>query len=163
MPAIEKGIHEVLEHGAIAGYPMQDCKVTLYDGSYHDVDSSEMAFKIAGSMCFKQGALSARPVLLEPIMNMQVVVPSEYVGDIMGDLNSKRGKIQGIDADDDIQTIRVHVPMAEVLNYAADLRSITSGRGMFVMEFDHYDDVPEHLSKKIIDQAQQDYEKMKEK
>ena len=141
---------------------MVDVKVKLYDGSYHNVDSSEMAFKIAGSLGFKKGVVDCRPVLLEPIMTMEVIVPSEYVGDIMGDLNSKRGKIQGIDADDDKQTIRVHVPMAEILNYAADLRSITSGRGMFVIEFDHYDDIPEHLSKKIIDRANAEFEKDRE-
>ena len=162
IPAVEKGIKEAMANGVIAHYPMVDVKVKLYDGSYHNVDSSEMAFKIAGSLGFKKGVVECRPVLLEPIMSMEVIVPSEYVGDIMGDLNSKRGKIQGIDADDDKQTIRVHVPMAEVLNYAADLRSLTSGRGMFVMEFDYYDDVPEHLSKKIIDQANAEYEKRKE-
>jgi len=163
IPAVEKGIQEAMAQGVIAHYPMVDVRVKLYDGSYHNVDSSEMAFKIAGSLGFKKGVVDCRPILLEPIMNMQVVVPSDHVGDIMGDLNSKRGKIQGIDADDDMQTIRVHVPMAEILNYAADLRSITSGKGMFVMEFDHYDDVPEHLAKKIIDQAQQDFAKEKEK
>ncbi|GJL79959.1 MAG: elongation factor G [Nitrospinaceae bacterium] len=162
IPAVEKGIQEAMTQGVIAHYPMVDVRVKLYDGSYHNVDSSEMAFKIAGSLGFKKGVVDCRPILLEPIMNMQVVIPSDYVGDIMGDLNSKRGKIQGIDADDDMQTIRVHVPMAEILNYAADLRSLTSGRGMFVMEFDHYDDVPEHLSKKIIEQANLDYEKSKE-
>jgi elongation factor G len=163
IPAVEKGIQEAMAQGVIAHYPMVDVRVKLYDGSYHNVDSSEMAFKIAGSLGFKKGVVDCKPILLEPIMNMQVVVPSENVGDIMGDLNSKRGKIQGIDADDDMQTVRVHVPMAEILNYAADLRSITSGRGLFVMEFDHYDDVPEHLAKKIIDQSQQDFEKVKEK
>lgn len=162
IPAVKKGIKEAMANGVIAHYPMVDVKVKLYDGSYHNVDSSEMAFKIAGSLGFKKGVVDCRPVLLEPIMTMEVIIPSEYVGDIMGDLNSKRGKIQGIDADDDKQTIRVHVPMAEVLNYAADLRSLTSGRGMFVMEFDHYDDIPEHLSKKIIDQANAEYEKSRE-
>lgn len=162
IPAVEKGIQEAMAHGVVAHYPMVDVKVQLYDGSYHNVDSSEMAFKIAGSLGFKKGVIDCRPVLLEPIMTMEVMVPGEYIGDIMGDLNSKRGKIQGIDADDDKQTIHVHVPMAEILNYAADLRSITSGRGMFVMEFDHYDDVPEHLSKKIIEQANTEFEKAKE-
>jgi len=162
IPAVEKGIKEAMANGVVAHYPMVDVKVKLYDGSYHNVDSSEMAFKIAGSLGFKKGVVECRPVLLEPIMTMEVIVPSEYVGDIMGDLNSKRGKIQGIDADDDKQTIRVHVPMAEVLNYAADLRSLTSGRGMFVMEFDHYDDIPEHLSKKIIDQANAEFKKDRE-
>lgn len=158
IPAVEKGIQEAMAQGVIAHYPMVDVKVKLYDGSYHNVDSSEMAFKIAGSLGFKKGVVDCKPVLLEPIMTMEVIVPGEYVGDIMGDLNSKRGKIQGIDADDDNQTIRVHVPMAEILNYAADLRSITSGRGVFVMEFDHYDDVPEHLAKKIIEQAKSEFE-----
>lgn len=162
IPAVEKGIQEAMAHGVIAHYPMVDVKVKLYDGSYHNVDSSEMAFKIAGSLGFKKGVVDCKPVLLEPIMTMEVIVPGEYVGDIMGDLNSKRGKIQGIDADDDNQTIRVHVPMAEILNYAADLRSITSGRGVFVMEFDHYDDVPEHLAKKIIEKANAEFEKGKE-
>jgi elongation factor G len=162
IPAVEKGIQEAMAQGVIAHYPMVDVKVKLYDGSYHNVDSSEMAFKIAGSLGFKKGVVDCKPVLLEPIMTMEVIVPGEYVGDIMGDLNSKRGKIQGIDADDDNQTIRVYVPMAEILNYAADLRSITSGRGVFVMEFDHYDDVPEHLAKKIIENANSEYEKGKE-
>ncbi|MFQ5449168.1 MAG: elongation factor G [Nitrospinaceae bacterium] len=162
IPAVEKGIQEAMAQGVIAHYPMVDVKVTLYDGSYHDVDSSEMAFKIAGSLGFKKGVLDCKPTLLEPIMNMQVIIPSEYVGDVMGDLNSKRGKIQGIDADDDNQTIQVRVPMAEVLNYAADLRSLTSGRGMFLMEFDHYEEVPEHLSKKLIDEANKNYAKDKE-
>lgn len=162
IPAVEKGIREAMAHGMIAHCPMVDVRVKLYDGSYHNVDSSEMAFKIAGSLGFKKGVVDCRPVLLEPILNMQVVVPSEYVGDVMGDLNSKRGKIQGIDADGDMQTIRVHVPMAEALNYAADLRSLTSGRGMFVMEFDHYDDVPERLSREIVDRANKDFQKEKE-
>jgi len=162
IPAVEKGVQEAMSHGVIAHYPMVDVKVKLFDGSYHNVDSSEMAFKIAGSLGFKKGVVDCKPVLLEPIMTMEVMVPGEYVGDIMGDLNSRRGKIQGIDADDDNQTIRVHAPMAEVLNYAADLRSITSGRGVFVMEFDHYDDVPEHLAKKIIEQANTEFEKDKE-
>jgi len=162
IPAVQKGIKEAMANGVIAHYPMVDVKVKLYDGSYHNVDSSEMAFKIAGSLGFKKGVVDCKPILLEPIMTMQVIVPSEYVGDIMGDLNSKRGKIQGIDADDDKQTVRVLVPMAEVLNYAADLRSITSGRGIFVMEFDHYDDVPDHLAKKLIEQANAEYAKDKD-
>jgi len=162
IPAVEKGIKEAMANGVIAHFPMVDVKVKLYDGSYHNVDSSEMAFKIAGSLGFKKGVVDCKPILLEPIMTMEVIVPSEYVGDIMGDLNSKRGKIQGIDADDDKQTIRVLVPMAEVLNYAADLRSITSGRGMFVMQFDSHEDVPEHLAKKLIEQANAEFAKDKE-
>jgi len=156
IPAVEKGIKESMEAGVIAGYPMVDIKVRLYDGSYHDVDSSEIAFKIAGSIGFKNGVPDCRPTLLEPIMTMDVTVPSEFVGDIMGDLNSKRGKVLGIDADDDQQNIRAEVPMAEVLNYLADLNSMTSGKGVFTMEFDHYDDVPEHLKAKIIEENQKD-------
>ena len=153
-----------MEGGVIAGYPMVDIKIRLYDGSYHDVDSSEIAFKIAGSVGFKKGVPDCRPILLEPIMVMGVVVPSEFVGDIMGDLNSKRGKVLGIDADDDNQSIRAEVPMAEVLNYSADLNSMTSGKGVFSMEFDHYDDVPEHLKVNIIEQNQRDQEEaIKEK
>lgn len=156
IPAVEKGVQEAMKGGVIAGYPMVDIKVRLYDGSYHDVDSSEMAFKIAGSMGFKKGVPECRPILLEPIMIMDIVVPDQFVGDIMGDLNSKRGKILGIDVDDNNQNIRAQVPMAEVLDYVADLNSITSGRGIFSMIYDHYDGVPEHLKQKIIDMAQKD-------
>ena len=158
IPAVEKGIEEAMANGVIAHFPMVDVKVKLYDGSYHNVDSSEMAFKIAGSLGFKQGIPDCKPTLIEPVMNMEIVVPNDHVGDVMGDLNAKRGKIQGIDPEEDSQTIRAYVPMAEVLNYAADLTSITGGRGMFVMEFDHYEDVPDNLMKKIIDSANQDFE-----
>jgi elongation factor G len=158
IPAVEKGIKEAMAEGGLAHFPMVDVKVQLVDGSFHNVDSSEMAFKIAGSMGFKKGVLECRPILLEPVMNMEIVIPSDYVGEVMGDLNSKRGKIQGIDAGTDTQNIRALVPMAEVLNYAADLRSMTSGRGVFVMAFDHYDDVPDHLTKKIIEKANTDRE-----
>ena len=158
IPAVEKGIEEAMASGIIAHYPMVDVKVSLYDGSYHNVDSSEMAFKIAGSLGFKKGIPDCKPILIEPVMNMAIVVPNDQVGDIMGDLNAKRGKIQGIDPGEDIQTIRAHVPMAEVLNYAADLTSMTGGRGMFVMEFDHYEDVPDHLMKKIIENSNKDFE-----
>jgi len=159
IPAVEKGIEEAMANGIIAHYPMVDVKVKLYDGSYHNVDSSEMAFKIAGSLGFKKGIPDCKPILIEPVMNMEIVVPNDQVGDVMGDLNAKRGKIQGIDPGEDSQTIRAHVPMAEVLNYAADLTSMTGGRGMFIMEFDHYADVPDHLMKKIVDAANQDLEK----
>ena len=158
IPAVEKGIQEAMTGGVIAHYPMVDVKVSLYDGSYHNVDSSEMAFKIAGSLGFKKGVLDCKPILIEPIMNMEIVVPNDQVGDVMGDLNAKRGKIQGIDPAEDMQTIRAYVPMAEVLNYAADITSLTGGRGMFVMEFDHYEDVPDHLMKKIIDEANQNFQ-----
>ena len=151
IPAVEKGVHEAMAEGVLASYPMVDVKVALYDGSYHDVDSSEMAFKIAGSIGFKKGVLECKPILLEPIMTMEVIVSSEFVGDVIGDLNSKRGKILGVDANDDNQNVRAHVPMASILNYAPELRALTSGRGVFVMEFDHYDVVPEHLIAKIIE------------
>ena len=154
IPAVEKGVQEAMAQGILAHYPIVDVKVALYDGSYHDVDSSEMAFKIAGSIGFKKGVLECKPILLEPIMTMEVIVPSEFVGDVIGDLNSKRGKILGVDANDDNQNIRTHVPMASILNYAPELRALTSGRGIFVMEFDHYDVVPEHLTSKIVEESQ---------
>jgi len=156
IPAVEKGVHEAMAQGVLAHYPIVDIKVALYDGSYHDVDSSEMAFKIAGSIGFKKGVLDCKPILLEPVMTMEVVVPSEFIGDVIGDLNSKRGKILGVDANDDNQNVRAHVPMASILNYAPELRALTSGRGVFVMEYDHYDVVPEHLTAKIIEDAAQE-------
>ena len=159
IPAVEKGVKESMEQGVVAGYPMVDIKIRLYDGSYHDVDSSEIAFKIAGSIGFKKGVIDCRPVLLEPIMIINVAVPSEFVGDIMGDLNSKRGKVLGIDAEDNHQNISAEVPMSEVLNYSADLNSMTSGKGIFTMEFDHYEDVPEHLKVIIIEGNQSDLKK----
>ena len=156
IPAVEKGVHEAMAQGVLANYPMVDVKVALYDGSYHDVDSSEMAFKIAGSIGFKKGVLECKPILLEPIMTMEVIVSSEFVGDVIGDINSKRGKILGVDANDDNQNVRAHVPMASILNYAPELRALTSGRGIFVMEFDHYDVVPEHLTAKIIEETKKE-------
>ncbi len=159
IPAVEKGIKESMGEGVVAGYPMVDIKIRLYDGSFHDVDSSEIAFKIAGSIGFKKGVPECRPILLEPIMIIDVTVPGEFVGDVMGDLNSKRGKVLGIDAHDDHQNIRAEVPMAEVLNYSADLNSMTSGKGVFTMDFDHYEDVPEHLKEKIIEQSRKIREK----
>lgn len=159
IPAVEKGIQEAMAEGVLAHYTMVDVKISLYDGSFHNVDSSEMAFKIAGSLGFKKGVMECHPILLEPIMMMEIIVPVDHVGDVMGDLNSKRGKILGIEAKGENQTIKVHVPMAEVQNYAADLRSMTSGRGVFTVEFDYYDDVPEHLMQKIVDEARARYEK----
>jgi elongation factor G len=158
IPAVEKGVHEALAQGALAHFPMVDVKVVLYDGSYHDVDSSEMAFKIAGSMAFKKGVLDCKPVLLEPVMSLQVSVPSETVGDVIGDLNAKRGKILGIDAGEESQSISVHVPMATVLNYASDLTAITAGRGSFGMEFSHYDDMPDPIAAKIVEDANREYQ-----
>jgi len=150
IPAVEKGARETMEEGVLAGYPVVDVKVTLFDGSYHSVDSSEMAFKIATSMAFKKGFMEAQPVLLEPIMLLEVVVPERYMGDVIGDLNKKRGRILGMDPDNGNQVIRAHVPLAELTRYAVDLRSITQGRGRFRMQMDHYEEVPEHIAQGII-------------
>ncbi len=154
IPAVEKGVEETMAEGVLAGYPVVDVRVTLYDGSYHSVDSSEMAFKIAASMAFKEGFMKAQPVLLEPIMLVEVVVPERFMGDVIGDLNKKRGRILGMDPDGGNQIIRAHVPMAELARYAVDLRSITQGRGRFKTELAHYEEVPEHLAADIIGQAQ---------
>lgn len=153
IPAVEKGIKEAMAGGILAGYPMVDVRVTLYDGSYHDVDSSDMAFKIAGSLGFKNAVEKAKPVILEPIMNMEVNVPDEYMGDIIGDLNSRRGKVLGMDTKGHSQVIKARVPMSEVLKYAPDLRSLTSGRGEFQLEFSHYEEMPPHLAEKVIKEA----------
>ncbi|MGA1868702.1 MAG: elongation factor G [bacterium] len=150
IPAVEKGIMGAMEEGILAGYPITDVKVTLYDGSFHSVDSSEMAFKIAASMGFKRGFMECKPGLLEPIMNIEVTVPEECVGDIMGDMNSKRGRVQGVDSQGNMQTVKAQIPMAEILKYAPELKSMTSGRGIFTMEFSHYEEVPAHLAEKII-------------
>jgi elongation factor G len=154
IPAVEKGIREAMAQGYLAGYPMVDVRVTLYDGSYHDVDSSDMAFKIAASLGFKNAVEKAKPVLLEPIMNMDVTVPDECMGDVIGDLNSRRGKVLGMDSKGHTQVIKSKVPMAEVLKYAPDLRALTSGRGEFTMEFSHYEEVPAHLAEKVVKEAQ---------
>ena len=153
IPAVEKGVREAMAGGYLAGYPMVDVRVTLYDGSYHDVDSSDMAFKIAASMGFKNAVEKAKPVLLEPMMNMEVTVPDECLGDVIGDLNSRRGKVLGMDTKGHTQVIKTRVPMAEVLKYAPDLRSFTSGRGEFHMEFSHYEEMPAHLAEKVIKEA----------
>ncbi len=153
-PAVEKGIVEAMEKGVIAGYPFVDVKVNLIDGSFHNVDSSEMAFKIAGSLAFKKGVVDASPVLLEPILELEVRVDKEHVGDVMGDLNSRRGKVLGMDATDKYEIVRAHVPQSEVLLYAPDLTSMTGGRGAFTITFSHYEEVPAHLAEKIIERAQ---------
>ena len=150
IPAVEKGVREAMAGGYLAGYPMVDVRVTLYDGSYHDVDSSDMAFKIAASMGFKNAVEKAKPVLLEPIMNLEVSVPDECMGDVIGDLNSRRGKVLGMDTEGHTQVIKARVPMAEVLKYAPDLRAITSGRGEFQTEFSHYEEMPPHLAERVI-------------
>ena len=159
IPAVEKGIVEAMQEGVLSGYPVVDVKVRLYDGSFHDVDSSDMAFKIAGSMGFKKGVQQATPALLEPIMKMVVTVPEENMGDIIGDLNSRRGRVLGVEAQGRTQVITAQVPMAEVLMYTPDLISKTGGRGTFDMEFSHYEEVPPHLAEKIIAEAQGGKEK----
>ncbi|MHC2993905.1 MAG: elongation factor G [Candidatus Atribacteria bacterium] len=158
-PAVEKGIVEAMKKGVLAGYPTIDMKVTVYDGSYHPVDSSELAFKVAGSMAFKKGAAQADPVLLEPIMDIEVIVPKEYMGDIIGDLNSKRGKIMGMEeSSTGKQGIKAKVPQAEIFKYAIDLRSITQGRGTFIVKFSHYEEVPANITQEIIAQAKKEEE-----
>ncbi len=150
IPAVDKGIQETLHEGPLAGYPVVNVQVTLKDGSYHDVDSSEMAFKIAGSYAFKKGFLNASPVLLEPVYDLEVTVPEDYMGDIMGDLNKKRGRIMGMEPSGRKQIIKAQVPLSEIPSYATDLRSMTQGRGLFVANFSHYEEVPSNLSEKII-------------
>ena len=158
IPAVEKGIVEAAQKGYLGGYPVVDFRVVLYDGSYHNVDSSDMAFKIAGGLAFKKAMEKAKPVLLEPIMNVEVYVPEENSGDIMGDLNSRRGRIQGMDVKGSTQVVEAQVPLAEMLNYAPTLTSMTGGRGSFHMEQSHYDIVPAHLTEKIIQEARQETE-----
>ena len=150
IPAVDRGVQEQMENGVVAGYPMQDCKVTLYDGSYHDVDSSEIAFKIAGSMAFRDGAKNAHPVLLEPVMKVEVVTPEEYMGDVMGDLNRRRGLPQGMDDTPSGKTIRAEVPLAEMFGYATHLRSMSQGRAVYSMEFERYSEVPQNVADTVI-------------
>jgi len=151
---IEAGIIEALEGGVLAGYPMSDVKVTLYDGSFHEVDSSEMAFKIAGSMALKEAAKKAKPVLLEPIMSVEVVVPEEYMGDVIGDINSRRGRIEGMELRGTTQIIKSMVPLSEMFGYATDIRSRTQGRGSFTMHFGKYEEVPSALAEEIVSRVQ---------
>ncbi len=153
VPAVEKGVNEAMQSGGLAGYPVVDFKVKFYDGKSHEVDSSEIAFKIAASMAFKKGEMETNPVLLEPIMIIEVYVPEEYMGDVIGDLNSRRGRVLNMETRSNGQLIKAQVPLAEVLKYAPDLTSMTSGRGSFSMEFSHYEEVPSHLTEKIIAQA----------
>jgi elongation factor G len=149
-PAVEKGILEAMEKGVIAGYPFVDLKVNLIDGSYHNVDSSEMAFKIAGSLAFKKGVVQAQPILLEPIMEIEIRVPKDFVGDVMGDLNSRRGRVLGMDSADKYEVINAQAPQVEILLYALDLTSMTGGRGTFTVKFSHYEEVPASIAEKII-------------
>lgn len=157
-PAVEKGIVEAMAEGVVAGYPVVDLRVSLVDGSYHTVDSSEMAFKIAGSLGFKKGVLDCQPTLLEPIVNISIEIPDEYMGDVIGDLNSRRGKVLGMDSKGHHQIIKGQVPLAEILKYAPDLRSMTSGRGTFTYEHSHYEEVPSYIAEKIIAESKKNEE-----
>ena len=150
IPAVEQGIKESCESGILAGYPLIDLKVTLVDGSYHEVDSSEMAFKIAGSMGIRNAVLKASPVLLEPMMKVEVEVPEDFLGDAMGDLNSRRGNIEGMNSEDGAAKVAAKVPLAEMFGYATDIRSKTQGRGIFTMEFSHYEEIPRNVAEAII-------------
>jgi elongation factor G len=152
IPAVDKGIQETMHKGILAGFPVQDFEVTLFDGSHHSVDSSEMAFKIAGSMAFKKALEAAGPVLLEPVVEMEITVPDDCVGDVIGDMNSRRGKVLGMEPQGSSQLVKAQVPMAEVLKYAPELRSMTSDRGLFTLEFSHYEEVPSHLMARLLDE-----------
>ena len=151
IPAVEQGIEEALKNGVKAGYPMVDVRVTLTDGSYHDVDSSEMAFKIAGSMALQEAARRAKPVLLEPIMAVEVVTPEDFMGDVIGDLNRRRGRIEGMEPRGNTQVIRAFVPLAQMFGYATDLRSQTQGRATYTMQFDHYAEMPSALAEEVTE------------
>jgi elongation factor G len=153
IPAVEKGVREAMTQGIVAGYPVVDISVTIYDGSHHSVDSSENAFKVAGSMAFKKVMGEAGPVLLEPIVELAVSVPEDFTGDVMGDLSSRRGKILGIEPGEKLQTIRALVPQAEMYHYGAHLRSFTQGRGRFSLKFHAHEEVPRELSEKIAAEA----------
>ena len=154
IPAVDKGIQEAIEAGVLAGYPVQDVKVTLYDGSYHEVDSSEMAFKIAGSLAFKKGLRAAQPILLEPVFKVEVTTPEEYMGDVIGDLNSRRGQVSGMNDRNNAKIINAHVPLSEMFGYATDLRSKTQGRASYAMEFEKYVQVPRNISEQVISERQ---------
>jgi elongation factor G len=148
--AVEKGIREAADRGILAGYPIVDIKAKLYDGSYHEVDSSEMAFKIAGSIGFREAVKKAKPVLIEPIMSVETVTPEEFMGDVIGDINSRRGKVQNIERRGNAQVIRAQAPLSEMFGYATDLRSMTQGRATYTMQFSHYEEVPKGVSEEIV-------------
>ena len=158
IPAVEKGLREIMEKGVLAGYPTTDFRAALYDGSFHTVDSSEIAFKLAAHLAFKKGIPDASPVLLEPIMNFTITIPEGFTGDVLGDLNSKRARVQGMDQQRDKAIITAQAPLAEMQRYATDLRSITQGRGIYTMEFSHYEEVPSHVAQKVIAEAQRQEE-----
>jgi elongation factor G len=150
IPAVDKGVQEQLKSGVLAGYPMLDIKVSIFDGSYHDVDSNEMAFKIAGSMCFREGARKANPVLLEPIMKVEIATPEEYMGDVVGDVNRRRGIIQGMHDTPSGKIVSCEVPLSEMFGYATDLRSATQGRATYSMQFEKYNETPANIAEAII-------------
>jgi elongation factor G len=160
IPAVEKGVVEAMERGVQAGYKSVDLKVSIYDGSFHPVDSSEMAFKLAGSQAYQKAFMSAKPILLEPIYKVEITVPEKYMGDVMGDLNSRRGRIQGIDPQGAFQVVRAEVPLAELYKYSTSLRSMTQGTGDYVMELSHYDPVPHEVAQKVIEAAQEEKEEV---
>ncbi|MCJ7643458.1 MAG: elongation factor G, partial [Candidatus Aminicenantes bacterium] len=153
IPSVEKGILESRKKGVLAGYPVVDFKVILYDGSYHDVDSSDIAFKIAASKAFKKAMKEAKPTIIEPVMNVEVYTPEAYMGDIMGNLNGRRGKVQGMEQKGSMRVLKASVPMSEMLDFEPNLTSITGGRGSFLMEFSHYEEAPSHIQQKIIADA----------
>jgi len=153
IPAVEAGLRDALQNGVLAGYPLTDLKAVLFDGSYHEVDSSEMAFKIAASLSLKEAAKQARPVLLEPIMKIEVSVPEDYLGDVIGDLNARRGRVEGMERRGNVQVVRAYVPLAEMFGYATDLRSRTQGRGTYIMQFSHYEEVPASIAKTVIERS----------
>jgi len=150
IPSVDNGIQEAMQSGVLGGFPVVDVKVTLFDGSYHEVDSSEMAFKIAASMAFKEAMEKAKPVLLEPIMKIEVIVPEEYLGDVIGDINARRGRIEGMEPRGGVQVVRGYVPLGEMFGYATDLRSNTQGRAVYSMQFDHYEQVPNNIAEEIL-------------
>jgi elongation factor G len=150
-PGVEKGVREVAAEGAVAGFPIIDFKATLYDGSFHTVDSNELSFKLASAMATRKGIHEADPVLLEPIMDVEVRVPEAYMGDINRDLSTRRGRVLGMDSDDGMQVVRAHVPMAELASYATELRSMTAGRGLYRAALDHYEETPAHVAQKVIE------------
>jgi len=159
IPSVEKGVRDCMKKGILAGYPIVDMRVILYDGTYHEVDSSDMAFQIAASLGLQKVFMDAHPILLEPIMNVEVTCPSAAAGDIIGDLNSRRGRIVGMEPAGETAVVRAAVPMAEMLTYESSLRSMTGGRGGYSMEFSHYEEVPAFLAEKIIKEAKAEKEK----
>ena len=158
IPAVEKGLREAMEEGVLAGYPVVNVRCTLYDGSYHPVDSAELPFKIAASLAYKKGMADANPVLLEPIYTVEVLVPDQYMGDIIGDLNKKRGRVLGMEPVGKLQKVTAEVPLAELFKYATDLRSMTQARGSFTMEFIRYEEVPAQIAQKVVEAAKEEKE-----